>query len=116
MGCLDDYGEWSIRASRPISRTAGWPPEQPLGGEPTGAKLDSRPPTDRPDQPRSAGRIKAIPLTAEDSARLRDRRLSEIAGLACEEDLDAWSIRSWREANVLASADGARLRQALRHG
>jgi hypothetical protein len=66
---------WSIRATRPISRTARWPPEQSLGGKPTGATLDSRRPTDRPDQARSAGRIKAIRLTAENSARSRDRLL-----------------------------------------
>jgi hypothetical protein len=44
---------------------------------------------------------------------LRDRLLAEIAGLTCEEDLDAWSMRCWRKVNVLASADGAGLRQAF---
>jgi hypothetical protein len=84
-----------------------------LAAAPTDATPDSHRPADRPDQPRSAGRIKAIPLTEEDSARLRDRLLSEIEELTCEEELDAWSMRSWREANVLASADGARVREAF---
>jgi hypothetical protein len=35
--------------------------EQRPGGQVTAATPDSRPPIDRPDQPRSAGRIKAIP-------------------------------------------------------
>jgi hypothetical protein len=69
-----------------------------------------------PDQPRSAGRIKAIPLTEEDSARLRDRLLSVIEGLTREEDLDALSMRSWRESNVFASADGGASARPLRHG
>jgi hypothetical protein len=67
-----------------------------------------------PDQPRSAGRIKAIPLTEEDSARLRDRLLSVIEGLTREEDLDALSMRSWRESNVFASADGGASARPLR--
>jgi hypothetical protein len=88
-------------------------PEQGLTTQPTGAAPDSRRPTDRPDQPRSAGRIKAIPLAEGDSARLRDRLLSEIERLTCEEALDVWSMRSCRQANVLASADGARVREAF---
>jgi hypothetical protein len=84
-----------------------------LDRQPCGASLDSRRPTDRPDQLRSAGRMKAIPLTEEDSARLRDRLLAEIEALTREEELDAWSMRSWRQANGLASADGTRVRQAF---
>jgi hypothetical protein len=79
----------------------------------SGAAPDSRRPSETIDKPLSTARIKAIPLTAEDSARLRDRLLAEIAGLTCEEELDAWSMRSWRKANALASADGARVRQAF---
>jgi hypothetical protein len=88
-------------------------PDASLNVQPSGATPDLRWPSDRPDQPRWTGRIKAIPLTAQDSARLGDRLVSEIEGLTCEEDLDVWSMRSWRHANALASADGARVRQAF---
>jgi hypothetical protein len=44
---------------------------------------------------------------------LQDRLLAEVEGLTCEEGLDAWSMRSWRDANVLASADGVSVRQAF---
>ena len=87
--------------------------EQRPGGQLPAATPDSRPPIDRPDQPRSARRIKAIPLTGADATRLRDRLLAEVEGLTCEEDLDVWSMRSWRDANVLASADGVIVRQAF---
>jgi UDP-N-acetyl-D-mannosaminuronate dehydrogenase len=46
-------------------------------------------------------RIRTIPLTSEDSARLRERLL------------DAWSMRTWRKANALVSADGACVRKAV---
>jgi hypothetical protein len=38
----------------------------------------ARRPADGPNQPRYGRRIKVIPLAAEDSARLRDRLLSEV--------------------------------------
>jgi hypothetical protein len=72
-------------ASRPASDAS-------VDRQPFGMTPDSRRPADRPDQPRSAARIKGIPLTAAHSARLRDRLLAEIAGLTCEEELDAWSV------------------------
>jgi hypothetical protein len=66
--------------------------EQRLDAQPPAALPDPRRPTDRPDPPRSADRSKAIPLTEEDSASLRDRLLSELEELTREEDLDAWSM------------------------
>jgi len=88
-------------------------PDASLDVQPSGAVPDWRKPSERADKPRSAARIRTIPLTSEDSARLRDRLLAQIEGLTCEEDLDVWSMRSWPKVNVLASADGARIRQAF---
>jgi len=88
-------------------------PDASLDIQPSSAAPDSRRPSEKADKPLSTARIKTIPLTEEGSARLRARLLSEIEALAREEELDAWSMRSWREANALASADGERVRQAF---
>jgi hypothetical protein len=44
---------------------------------------------------------------------LRDRLLVEIEDARREEDLGVWFMRSWRDANALASADGVRVREAF---
>jgi hypothetical protein len=93
--------------SAPRSTRSRFAPEQ--GGEPTSATPDSGRPTDGPDPPLSAGRIKAVPLTAEDSARLRDRLLAEIAGLTCEEEVGRVVH------TVLAASERARERRWCPH-
>jgi hypothetical protein len=88
-------------------------PDASLDIQPSGAPPGWRRPSETTDKPLSTARIKPIPFTAADSARLRDRLLSEIDGLTREEELDAWSMRSRRHANALARADGERVRQAF---
>jgi hypothetical protein len=88
-------------------------PDPSLDIPPSVGASDSRLPSETADQPRSAARSKTIPLTAEDSAKWRDCLLAEIERLTREEDLDAWSVKSWRHANALARADGERVRQAF---
>ena len=47
------------------------------------------------------------------SARLRDRLVSEIEAFQREEELEAWTLRTWAKVNTLALADGERVRQAF---
>ena len=57
---------------------------------------------------------RAVVLSGEASANLRDQLLAEIAGLETKDDLDAWTLRAWPKANSLAPADGDKVRQAFR--
>jgi hypothetical protein len=56
---------------------------------------------------------RAVVLSGEASAILRDQLLAEIAGLETKDDLDAWTLRAWPKANTLAPADGDKVRQAF---
>ena len=49
----------------------------------------------------------------EASAILRDQLLAELEGLELENELDAWTLRAWPEANTLTPEDGDRVRQAF---
>jgi hypothetical protein len=63
------------------------------------------------EKARIAERRKAAVLSAEASARLRNHLLSEIEGLQREDELEAWTLRTWAKVNSLAPADGEQLRQ-----
>jgi hypothetical protein len=63
------------------------------------------------EKARFGERKKVAALSAEASARLRDHLLSEIEGLRREDELEAWTLRTWAKINSLAPADGERLRQ-----
>ncbi len=56
---------------------------------------------------------RAAVLSGEASAVLRDQLLAEIAGLEAQDDLDAWTVRAWPQANILTPADGEMVRQAF---
>ena len=60
------------------------------------------------DERRSAS---ALPIEA--SAILRDQLLAELESLNREPDLDAWALRTWRQANTLTAADEARVKGAF---
>ncbi|KRR10780.1 hypothetical protein [Bradyrhizobium valentinum] len=42
--------------------------------------------------------------------------MAEIAGLETKDDLDAWTLLAWPKANILAPADGDKVRQAFQAG
>jgi hypothetical protein len=56
---------------------------------------------------------RAAVLSDEASAVLRDQLLIELEGLGLEDELDAWTLRAWPNANTMAPEDGDRLRQAF---
>ncbi len=57
--------------------------------------------------------VKAVVLTDEASAVLRDQLMAEVEGLEREHDLDAWTLRMWPKVNSLKPADGDKVRQAF---
>jgi hypothetical protein len=52
-------------------------------------------------------------LSSEASAILGDQLLAELAALALDDDLDAWTLCAWPKANSLTPEDGDRVRQAF---
>jgi ERF superfamily len=52
-------------------------------------------------------------LSAEASATLREKLLTEIEGLEPHDDLDAWTFQAWPKANTLTPADGDKVREAF---
>jgi len=56
---------------------------------------------------------RAVVLSGEASAILRDQLLAEIAALETTDDLDAWTLRAWPRANTLTSDDGDKVRRAF---
>jgi hypothetical protein len=84
-----------------------------------GAPVSTAPPSadggasGRSEKPRFAERKKVSVLSSDASARLRDRLASEIEAFQREEELEAWTLRTWAKVNTLAPADGERVRQAF---
>ena len=52
-------------------------------------------------------------LSPEASANLRDQLLDDLAGIASQDDLDAWALRTWPKANGLTPSDGDEVRHAF---
>ncbi|MDT4743669.1 ERF family protein [Bradyrhizobium sp. WYCCWR 12699] len=95
------------QANAPVAASNG------LDGEASDAAPRARPLLRPPADLRQRSRSQTGPLGADESARRRDRLVSEIESFTDSAELDAWSLHAWREVNALASTDGARVRQAF---
>ena len=89
----------------------------PMGGPPikVGGSNDTRPPVPAKPfpGPRKGGNGAAPSLSGEASAILRDQLLAELVGLGLEDDLNAWTLHAWPNANTLTHEDGDKVREAF---
>jgi hypothetical protein len=60
-----------------------------------------------------ANRVQTVVLSAEASAILREKLLTEIEGLEPQDDLDAWTFQAWQRVSALTPADGDKVREAF---
>src|SRR5215813_11252160 len=67
----------------------------------------------RPPMHRSSESVAALALSPDQSARLRDRLLAEIAALPSEEAATTWSRGALPAKNLLSSEDSKQLETAF---